>query len=706
LTAYDNLRALAFNLTWTWDRGIRAVFEQLDPQLWEATGHNPIALLRRLDRETIEGRLGESGMTAVLQRAGTGVPAAEVWDAELGGGVAYFSMEFGLTDALPIYSGGLGILAADQLKAAAQLGLPLVGVGLLYGTAFARQTIAGDGQQLTDFPVTDRASLPIERVVRGGSPVRVTAPVGTAEVTIEVWKAQVGSVPLLLLDTDLEENPTSLRTITDRLYPTDPERRLSEEIVLGIAGVRALRAAGFDPLLFHLNEGHSFLANLELVREMVGNGVRLDDARESVRERCIFTTHTPIAAGSDYFEKALVEHLLGPFLGQVGIDLRTYMDLGRQHPGDQEERLTSTYVALRSSATTVGVSHLHGAVSRRLWKDAWPGVPEDRVPIGSVTNGVHMPTWVAGEIDDILRQYVDQRWWDLDANDRRWQGVSLVPDRLLWEAHTRLRRALIDRAIAAKGSRGLFDPDKLTIGFSRRFAEYKRANLLLSDVERLIRILGQPAREVQLVFSGKAHPNDGHGKELLSDVVHFAWEEPRMAFVPDYNMDIAATLVHGADVWLNNPRRLFEASGTSGMKAGANGVLNLSISDGWWDEGRRSDSGWTIASDVTMDQPDADDEAEADALYRLLEERVVPLFYDRDPDGLPSGWLSMIRASIRHVASQFSARRMVLDYRRDCYLPAARRVLERSDRPLIDAGVSGAGVFGGGSVSSTAPPQA
>jgi starch phosphorylase len=615
--------------------------------------------------------------------------------------VAYFSMEFGLTEALPIYSGGLGILAADQLKAAAQLGLPMIGVGLLYSTAFARQTIDGDAEQLSEFPVTDRASMPIERLMRGGRPVRVTAPIGIGEVAIEVYSAQVGSIPLLLLDTDFEENLPTLRTITDRLYPPDPERRLSEEIVLGIGGVRALRAAGYDPLLFHLNEGHSFLANLELVREAVGEGVPLADARERVRERCVFTTHTPVAAGSDFFDEALVEHLLGPFLGQVGIELQTYMDLGRRKPGDTSERLCTTYVALRSSATSVGVSRLHGAVSRRLWRDAWPGVAEDRVPIGSVTNGVHMPTWVAGEIDDILRQYVDQRWWDLDADDGRWQGVSLVPDSVLWEAHSRLRRALVDRVIATQGNQGLFDPDKLTIGFSRRFAGYKRARLLLSDVHRLVRILGRPGREVQLVFAGKAHPNDGVGKELLSDVVRFAWKEPRMAFIQDYDMEIAATMVRGADVWLNNPRRLLEASGTSGMKAGANGVLNLSVSDGWWDEGRRSDSGWTIPSEVTLDRPEANDEAEADALYRLLEERVVPLFYDRDPDGLPSGWLSMMRASIRHVASNFSARRMVLDYRRDCYVPAARRVLERGDRLLFGVGVSGPE-----SRSPAAPPEA
>jgi glycogen phosphorylase len=691
LTAYDNLRALALNLSWTWDRAPRSVFERLDPALWEKSGHNPVEMLRTLGREEIERRLAQEGMPAMLARAQTVLPGAEGWGADLGGGVAYFSMEFGFSDSLPIYSGGLGVLAADQLKAASQLGLPIIGVGMLYGTTFARQAIGKDGEQLSSFPVTDRDSLPVQLLQRQGSPMRITAPHGNDEVIIQVWKAQVGSVPLLLLDTDVKGNSPALHTITDRLYPADLEQRLSQEIVLGIGGVRALRAAGYDPMLFHLNEGHSFLANLELVREAVGNGLSVGSAREHVRERCIFTTHTPVAAGSDYFDEDLVRNLLGPFLGEVGVSIKEYMDTGRKHPGDRGERLCTTYVALRSSAASVAVSRLHGSVSRRLWKDAWPGVAEDRVPIGSVTNGVHMPTWVAGEISDLLREHVDERWWDLDPDDRRWHGVDLIPDRVLWEAHSKLRRTLVHHATTARGDHSLFDPDKLTIGFSRRFAAYKRANLLLRDQNRLVRILGRPGFEVQLVFSGKAHPSDGQGKELLSEIVGFAETEPRLAFITDYNLDVARVLVQGADVWLNNPRRLLEASGTSGMKAGANGALNLSVSDGWWDEGRRSDSGWTIESHVTPDNPDADDEAEAEALYRLLESRVVPLFYDRDPDGLPSGWLAMMRASIRHVASRFSARRMVLDYRTECYLPAARRVLERGDLLLFGVGVSGVG---------------
>ncbi|HXO67139.1 MAG TPA: alpha-glucan family phosphorylase [Candidatus Dormibacteraeota bacterium] len=699
MTAYDDLWALALNLSWTWDRAPRSVFERLDPGLWEKTGHNPVEMLRRLGREEVERRLTQEGMPAMLARAQTVLPGAEGWGADLGGGVAYFSMEFGFTDSLPIYSGGLGVLAADHLKAASQLGLPVIGVGLLYGTSFARQAIDKDGEQVSSFPVTDRAFLPIQLLQRHGSPVQVTAPHGSDEVIIQVWKAQVGSVPLLLLDTDLKDNAPARRTITDRLYPADPERRLSQEIVLGIGGVRALRAAGYDPMLFHLNEGHSFLANLELVREAVANGLPVSSAREHVRERCIFTTHTPVAAGSDYFEQYLVVDLLGPLLGEAGVSIEEYMDSGRKHPGDRGERLCTTYVALRSSAKSVAVSRLHGSVSRRLWKDAWPGVAEYGVPIDSVTNGVHLPTWVSGEISDLLREHVDERWWDLDPDDRRWHGVDLIPDRVLWEAHSRLRRTLVHRATAVRGDQRLFDPNKLTIGFSRRFAAYKRANLLLSDKDRLVQLLGRPGLEVQLVFSGKAHPNDGHGKEILSEIVRFAETEPRMSFITDYNLDVARVLVQGADVWLNNPRRLLEASGTSGMKAGANGALNLSVSDGWWDEGRRSDSGWTIESVVTHDNPDADDAAEAEALYRLLESRVVPLFYDRDPDGLPSGWLAMMRASIRHTASRFSARRMVLDYRANCYLPAARRVLERGDLLLFGAGVSGAGPF------STPPPS-
>ena len=408
-----------------------------------------------------------------------------------------------------------------------------------------------------------------------------------------------------------------------------------------------------------------------------------------MQRRAIFTTHTPIAAGSDYFPEELVGRLVGPLLADTGIAVDEFVDSGRRHPGDADEMLCTTYVALRGAGKSVAVSKLHAEVSRRLWKDAWPSVAEAEVPIGHVTNGVHMPTWIAEPVAALLREYVAEDWWDLDAGDERWRRVALISDRTLWDIRRGLRRRMVEHVGGIAGTN--FDPEVLTIGFARRFAHYKRAGLLLSDVERLRAILEQPGREVQIVIAGKAHPNDGMGKDLLSQVVRFARGEPRMAFLEDYDLNSAALLVQGVDVWLNNPRRLLEASGTSGMKAGANGVLNLSVNDGWWDEGRRSDSGWTIYAGSGIDDTDINDEQDADQLYRALEQRVVPLFYDRDPDGIPSGWVAMMRASIRHVASNFSARRMVLDYYTECYLPSARRALAREPRLTSPALVSPAG---------------
>jgi starch phosphorylase len=696
------LESLALDLAWTWDPRVRRAFEHLDHRLWLESGHNPVVMLRLMTPEAREAASRDPQVARLLARRQTGFPEMQSWGAGLEGGVAYFSMEYALTEHLPIYSGGLGVLAGDQLKAASQLGLPIVGVGLLYRTAFARQRIGEDGQQLTDFPPNRLDDLPIEPVHTDGAPLEVSFPVGLDEGLARVWQAHVGAVTLLLLDTDLESNPAHIRAATERLYVADPEARLVQEIVLGIGGVRALRAAGRDPLLLHLNEGHSFLSLLELTREEVVAGHPLAVAQERVRERSIFTTHTPVAAGSDYFPEELVGRLVGPYLDELGIPVRQFVDSGRAHPGAAEEMLCSTIVALRGAGTSVAVSELHGAVSRRLWKDAWPGLPEEEVPIGHVTNGVHMPTWVAEPIAGLLGEFVAEEWWNLDPDDERWRRVALIPDRRLWDIRGGLRRRLVE-AVAAddEGERddsdeGIhFDPDVLTIGFARRFAGYKRAALMLSDPDRLRAILGRPGREVQLVVGGKAHPSDGIGKEVLAEVARFAAEEPRMVFVEDYGLASAPLLVQGADVWLNNPRRLLEASGTSGMKAGANGVLNLSVNDGWWEEGRRSDSGWTIDAGSGMDE-DTDDARDADALYRTIEERLVPLFYDRDPDGIPSGWVAMMRASIRHVGSHFSARRMVLDYYRRCYLPAARRAGE-SRRP---AG-GGVGVGSSGAASST-----
>ena len=674
----DELRDLALDLAWTWQPAVQDLFAALDPDLWERVGHNPVALLDRLGPEGIERALERQEVREALELARA---AARRYRARQPGRldagaplvVAYFSLEFGLTEALPIYSGGLGVLAGDHLKAASDLGLPLVGVGLLYRQGFGRQHIDEEGSQYEEYPENVFEQLPLRRVEGPDGPLVVTCPLGGRDVHVAVWLAQVGRVPLYLLDTDIESNPPDLRAVSDRLYVPEPARRLPQEIVLGIGGMRALRAMGIEATVFHMNEGHGFLLAIERIRELrQRRQLTLEEARLIARAGFVFTTHTPVAAGSDYFEPGLVQELLQPYLADVGLGFERFMDLGRRTPGDTSELLCTTYVGLRMADRAVGVSRLHGAVSRRLWKDAWPGLPESQVPIYSVTNGVHMPSWVAPEIAELLERRVGPDWWDLDPGDPRWSGVEAIPDDELWECHRRLRRRLVE-AVGRRTGDGL-DPDALTIGFSRRFAPYKRADLLLSDRERLAQVLGDDRQPVQFVFAGKAHPADQEGKRILREIVRLARAEPRVTFVEDYDMEIARLLVQGADVWLNNPRRFLEASGTSGMKAGANGALNLSVLDGWWDEGYRPGAGWAIPSGATMDSPTTDDPAEAESLYRLLQREVVPAFYQRDGRGLPSRWLAMMRASVRNTATRFSARRMVLDYFTECYAPAARRV--------------------------------
>jgi glycogen phosphorylase len=671
---------MALDLTWSWEPKIQTFFQTLDPQLWEESSHNPVVLLARLGPEGISRAMERPEVQAAWEEAQNRLrehrerrpPSLEA-GAPLR--VAYFSLEFGLTEALPIYSGGLGVLAGDHLKAANDLDLPLVGVGLLYRQGFGRQRIDDEGNQYEVYPENRFEELPLERVAGPTGPLEVEIPLGETTVRAGVWRARVGRVPLYLLDTDIESNPPELRGITDRLYVPEPQRRLPQEMVLGIGGMRALQAMGIEATVFHMNEGHGFLVAVERIRQLrQQRQLTLEEARLVARAGVIFTTHTPVAAGSDYFDGGLVYDLLNPYLSEVGIGVERFMDLGRERPGDPREPLCTTYVGLRMADHAVGVSRLHGAVSRRLWKDAWPGLPEGQVPIHSVTNGVHMPSWIAPEIAALLCRHVDPYWWELDGEDPRWAGVDQISDADLWTNHQGLRRRLVEVARARGIGGHELEHDALTIGFSRRFATYKRANLLLTDPGRLQALLNRRERPLQFVFAGKSHPADEKGKTILRDIVHLARQQPRVAFLVDYDIESARLLVHGADVWLNNPRRFLEASGTSGMKAGANGALNLSVLDGWWDEGYTPAAGWAIPSGATMDSPSTDDAAEAEALYRLLEREVVPAFYERDRQGIPSRWTAMMRSSLRHVATQFSARRMVLDYFKDCYAPAARRV--------------------------------
>ena len=672
----QELNEFAHDLLWTWQPRIENLFRTIDPELWESTRQNPVLLLTRLGEEGVARACDREDVRAALEEARAarreyydGKP--RFMDAQAPLVVAYFSLEFGLAECLPIYSGGLGVLAGDHLKATSDLGLPLIAVGLLYRQGFGRQEIDGGGRQVEVYSENQGSDLPVRKV----EGVEVEAPIGTRSVRIGVWRAQVGRVPLFLLDTDLEANPPDLRAITDRLYVPEPDRRLRQEIVLGIGGVRALRALGVTAGVFHLNEGHSFLCAIERIRELrASRQMTLEEARLVARAGIVFTTHTPVAAGSDYFEPALVEDLLGPYLTQVGLSFDRFMDLGRQKPGDPRERLCTTYAALRLADQSVAVSRLHGAVSRRLWKDAWRALPETQVPIGSVTNGVHMPTWIAPEIADLLRRYVGPDWWDLDGKDGRWQAVMEIPSAELWARHLELKRRLLEFAMKRSENSKELDVDALTFGFARRFAPYKRANLLLQDSPRLVKLLSNSKRPVQLLFAGKSHPADQPGKEIVARIVALSREQPRVVFLKDYDIELAGYLVHGADVWLNNPRRFLEASGTSGMKAGANGGLNVSILDGWWDEAYRPELGWAIPSAATLDRPEVDDRAEAENLYRLLEREVLPVFFDRDKDGIPQRWVEMMRASIRHTATTFAARRMVIDYFNLAYAPGARRV--------------------------------
>ena len=672
----EELNQFAYDLLWTWQPRIQALFHTLDPELWNSTRENPVLLLSQLGEEGVE----QAFQREEVQRAFDDARAAyreyydrnpRFMDAHAPLAVAYFSLEFGLSECLPIYSGGLGVLAGDHLKATSDLGLPLVAVGLLYKQGFGRQDIDASGRQIEVYAENRGADLPVRKV----EGVEVEAPIGARNVRIHVWRAQVGRVPLFLLDTDLEANATDLRNITDRLYVPEPDRRLRQEIVLGIGGVRALRALGIDSGVFHLNEGHSFLCAIERIRELrMSRQMTLEEARLVARAGIVFTTHTPIAAGSDYFEPGLVWDLLGPYLSQVGISFDRFMDLGRQRPGDPRERLCTTYAALRLADQSVGVSRLHGAVSRRLWKDAWRGLPETQVPIGSVTNGVHMPTWVAPKIASLLTRYVGPDWWDLDPGDGRWHAVYEIAPGELWSIHCELKKALLDYAKERAETPHELDLNALTIGFGRRFAPYKRANLLLKDRARLSKLLRNARRPVQILFAGKSHPADQPGKEIVATIVALAREEPRVVFLKDYDIELARHLVHGADVWLNNPRRFLEASGTSGMKAGSNGALNVSVLDGWWDEAYKPELGWAIPSAATIDRQDVDDLAEAEGLFRLLEREVVPAYYDRDESGVPRRWVEMMKASIANVVTHFAARRMVIDYFNSAYAPGARRV--------------------------------
>jgi starch phosphorylase len=711
------LGELATNLRWSWHTDTRALFAAIDPDTWEAVGHDPVKLLGAVSPSRLE-QLAEDG--EFLDRLRTASEdlhrylTEDRWYQSLGPeaptALAYFSPEFGITAVLPQYSGGLGILAGDHLKAASDLGVPIVGIGLLYRHGYFRQSLSREGWQQERYPVLDPHELPLTLLrERDGNRLTVTVGLpGDRALGAQVWLAQVGRVPLLLLDSDIEDNGPAEREVTDRLYGGNTEHRIQQEMLLGIGGVRAIRAycrltGTPEPEVFHTNEGHAGFLGVERIREYVEEqGLTFDAALEAARAGTVFTTHTPVPAGIDRFPRDLVAQHFGGDNASPGVPVGRMLELGAEsYDGGDPSVFNMAVMGMRLAGRANGVSRLHGGVSRGMFGGLWPGFDADEVPIGSVTNGVHAPTWTAPEVIDLARREMGARFV---ATAEGWEDVGGIPDQAIFDVSRVLRSRLVDCARRrlrdqwlVRGASeaelgwidGVLDPDVLMIGFARRVPSYKRLTLMLRDRDRLKSLLLHPDRPVQLVIAGKAHPADDGGKRLIQELVRFT-DDPevrhRIVFLTDYDMALAVDLFPGCDVWLNNPLRPLEACGTSGMKAALNGCLNLSILDGWWDEWYDGGNGWAIPSAGNLDDHDRRDELEAGALYELIENSVAPRFYERDNSGLPARWIEMVRHTLMGLGPKVQATRMVQDYVRQYYAPAAV-----ASRALSTDGLAAAG---------------
>lgn len=682
------LRELAYNLWWSWHPGARNLFRSLDYPLW-SDGHNPVRQLREMSPETLKAAARDRNFLdsydAVMAAFDAEMTGAGKWFAGrnpglLPGGVAFFSMEFAIHNSLPIYAGGLGILAGDICKEASDLGLPMVGLGFMYPQGYFHQRVSQDGWQEEIYRLLDFSEAPISACAwpDGCGPL-VEIELGERQVFLRTWLVRVGRVNLYLLDTDLEENSPQDRLLSARLYTANREQRLQQEIVLGVGGVRVLQALGINPSVWHANEGHTAFMMMERLRQEMAKGATFSVAIEKVRTSTIFTTHTPVAAGHDVFPGAMVDHYLGGLWESSGAHREMLLNLGKP-PDAAGSEFNMTVLGLRLSGIRNGVSKLHSKTSRGMWRNVWPGTPEENVPILPVTNGVHVPTWITPEMRGLYERHLGNDWLEKQDDTVFWEAVSQIPDAELWDARQKSKVRMLEsiRArnrmcasarkcsadqVVAMGAQ--MDADSLTIGFARRFAEYKRPTLVLSDIELLKNILTDRKMPVQLVFAGKSHPADIASKGLLHEVYAAALGrefEGRVAFVEDYDIHIAHSLVAGVDVWLNTPRRLEEACGTSGMKASLNGVLHFSVPDGWWYEAYNGHNGWVI-DDITK-PPDLPQENSNDArsLYRTLQEQVIPLYYDRDRAGVPHGWVRLVREAIRSIVPQVCARRMMKDY--------------------------------------------
>lgn len=690
--ALSRLSEIAYNLLWSWDHQVRAVFRRLDPSLWKQSNHNPVVLLGRMSQGAFEKAASDPRYLAIYKRACERydhyVSKQEKYPGQL---IAYFSMEYGLLDCMPIYSGGLGVLSGDHLKSSSDSGIPLIGVGLLYQRGYLQQRLTPDGWQQEANPVNDFYNLPVRPAQKDGRDVIVHVDLPSGRVFVKVWYIDVGRVKLYLLDTNIQENENNElhRDITDLLYGGDSGTRIRQEIVLGIGGLRALRVLGHDPSVFHMNEGHSAFLAIERMRVLIQErSIGFEEALEAIRGNNVFTTHTSVPAGIDLFDLGLIYEYFGGYCRDAGIDFERFLGLGRKQPFTAQDRFSMAVLAINTSCYRNAVSVLHRHVSQDMWQDLWPSLPTWEIPITSITNGVHLPTWVNGDLAAIYDQYLEPDWRERNSEPDIWKQVDEIPASEIWEAHRRRKRRLVqfvrDRAVASATDRQatqgeirrlqeLFDPEVFTIGFARRFATYKRATLIFRELDRLKKLLRNPKYPVQIIVAGKAHPKDTPGKGLIREIANFA-RDPDLAanviFVEDYGIQVARELVQSVDIWLNTPRRGEEACGTSGMKASLNGVPNLSVLDGWFDEAFEQSGGWAIGAR----EPYSEDQEQrhAQTIYTTLEQEILPIYYDHRENGTPVEWMRRVKQALQFVSSNFNCSRMVEEYYDQLYAPAHR----------------------------------
>ena len=699
-TLYEKCQALTSNLWWTWHPDVLNLFRDLDPVRWRQLDHNPVVLLQEFSPERLASRASElvlhSRINHAYRRLRDYVDKKATWGRTHAGvlgarPVAYFSAEFGIHESIPIYSGGLGVLSGDHIKSASGLGIPLVAVGLLYAQGYFRQRTDESGYQTEEYVPTSVDDLPIQPAVDGdGHPITVSIETRDGVVSAKVWWMKVGRVNLYLLDCNVEGNKPEDRELTARLYGGDERTRVRQELVLGVGGVRALRALQITPGVYHLNEGHSAFAPLEVIRsQMSDDGLDFEEALRETAQQTVFTTHTPVPAGHDRFSATLVEEHLGPLRDELKLTEEQLLGLGRAVPDDTKELFCMTVLALKLSRHANAVSSLHGHISRRMWSHLWPGQAEAESPIGHITNGVHIPSWLAWQMRQLYDRHFEDGWIDRMGESSVWQRIFDVDPGELWETHNALKNVLLafvrrrlirqtrrqgESVVNEEAIRNLLDPQALTIGFGRRFATYKRADLLLRDLDCLDEMINHDRRPIQLVFAGKAHPKDEPGKQLIQRIISLR-DDPRFAgrvvFIEDYDINVCRHLIQGVDVWLNNPRRPMEASGTSGQKVVLNGGLNLSILDGWWAEAYDGSNGFAIGHGTSHVDDRITDERDASSLYETLTNEVIPLYYSRNADGLPLEWIQRMMNSIASLAWRFSGHRMVMDYTLASYVPAA-----------------------------------